>query len=34
MQWRHPSQMDASEIEAYLTHLAVECKVAAAAQNT
>ena len=33
MQWRHPSQMGAAEIEAYLTHLAVERKVAAATQN-
>ena len=30
MQWRHPSQMGVAEIEAYLTHLAVERKVAAA----
>ncbi|MGA0287691.1 MAG: integron integrase [Candidatus Nanopelagicales bacterium] len=33
MQWRHPSQMGAAEIEAYLTHLAVERKVAASTQN-
>ena len=31
--WRHPAEMGAAEIEAFLTHLAVERKVAAATQN-
>lgn len=33
MQSRHPSEMGAAEIEAYLTHLTVERKVAAATQH-
>lgn len=31
--WRHPSQMGAAEVEAFLTHLAVQRRVAAATQN-
>lgn len=31
--WRHPADMGAAEVEAFLTHLAVERKVAAATQN-
>ena len=31
--WRHPSEMGAAEIESFLTHLAVERRVAAATQN-
>ena len=31
--WRHPAEMGAVEIEAFLTYLAVEQKVAAATQN-
>lgn len=30
---RHPSEMGAAEVEAFLTHLAVERKLAAASQN-
>lgn len=30
---RHPVEMGAAEVEAFLTHLAVEGKVAAATQN-
>jgi len=30
---RHPSEMGAREVEAFLTHLAVQGKVAAATQN-
>ncbi|WP_198133491.1 phage integrase N-terminal SAM-like domain-containing protein [Chloroflexus aggregans] len=30
---RHPAEMDAPEIEAFLTHLAVKEKVAASTQN-
>jgi integron integrase len=31
--WRHPKDMGAPEVEAFLTHLAVERRVAAATQN-
>jgi len=31
--WRHPAEMGAAEIEAFLTYLAVERRVAAATQN-
>lgn len=31
--WRYPSSMGAAEVEAFLSHLAVERKVAAATQN-
>ena len=31
--WRHPSQMGAAEVEAFLTHLAVQRRVAAATEN-
>ncbi|MBX3373900.1 MAG: phage integrase N-terminal SAM-like domain-containing protein [Phycisphaeraceae bacterium] len=31
--WRHPSQMGAAEVEAFLTRLAVQRRVAAATQN-
>jgi len=31
--WRHPRSMGAAEVEAFLSHLAVERKVAAATQN-
>ena len=31
--WRHPTEMAAADVEAYLTHLAVKRKVAAATQN-
>ena len=30
---RHPAEMGAAEVEAFLTHLAVEGKVAASTQN-
>ena len=30
---RHPTDMGAPEVEAYLTHLAVDCEVAASTQN-
>jgi len=32
-EWRHPSGMGAAEIESYLSHLAVDRRVAAATQN-
>jgi len=31
--WRHPAEMGAAEIESFLTHLAVDRRVAAATQN-
>ena len=31
--WRHPSEMGAAEVEAFLSHLAVDRRVAAATQN-
>ena len=31
--WRHPSTMGAAEIEAFLTHLAVQGHVSASTQN-
>ncbi len=31
--WRHPSDMGAAEIESFLSHLAVNRRVAAATQN-
>ena len=31
--WRHPSEMGAAEIESFLTHLAVDRRVAATTQN-
>ena len=31
--WRHPKDLGVPEVEAFLTHLAVECHVAAATQN-
>lgn len=31
--WIHPSKMDSADVNAYLTHLAVEAKVAASTQN-
>jgi hypothetical protein len=32
-QWRHPAEMGSDEINAFLTHLAVDSKVAASTQN-
>ena len=32
-QWRHPRELHAAEVQAYLTHLAAERNVATATQN-
>ena len=31
--WRHPSDLDAADVERFLTHLAVQRRVSASTQN-